>query len=162
MELLLSLRQERISSSSISVRTLAWRRYGINIHGFTPREIRWRLSLISSHTSSSPISLRSGPSGTHSAAMISVGVCVRRHTSGECHSQWWSQADAVPEDTHTQSHTPSIIAVWCWENSKLSETQELQHCVREIYFPLPAGVGVYACNGVCVWENLKDKKHNPQ
>lgn len=37
-----------------------------------PQEIRCRLSLISSHSSSSPISFRSGPSGTHSPAIWSV------------------------------------------------------------------------------------------
>lgn len=69
--------QERISSSSISVSTLACLRYGIKMHGRTPKEIRCRLSLISSHSSSSPISFRSGPSGTHSPAIWSVlWVCL--------------------------------------------------------------------------------------
>ena len=76
---LVRLWQDTISSSSISVSTLACLRYGIRMHGRTPNEIRWRLSLISSHSSSSPISFRSRPSGTHSPAILSVlcvSVCV--------------------------------------------------------------------------------------
>lgn len=72
MQRFVRLWQERISSSSISLRTLACLRYGIKMHGRTPSEIRWRLSLISSHSSSSPIPFRSKSSGTHSSAMLGL------------------------------------------------------------------------------------------
>jgi len=39
------------------------------MHGRTPREMRWRWSLISSHSPSSPSSFMSGPWITHSPAM---------------------------------------------------------------------------------------------
>lgn len=59
---LVNLRHVRISSSSRSLSTRACRRYGMSMHGRTPREIACRLSLIRSHSSSSPMSLKSGGS----------------------------------------------------------------------------------------------------
>lgn len=138
---LVRLWQEMISSSSISVRTLACLRYGIRMHGRTPNEIRWRLSLISSHSSSSPISPRSGPSGTHSPAMS--GVLFERENP----MSWCLVPPATTQGTSGLSTHPELqrYSSLTWGLKKQNTTEEYADSPR----PVGVWLKVCACVFVC-------------
>lgn len=138
----LRLWQERISSSSSSVSTLACLRYGIKMHGRTPKEILWRLSLISSHSSSSPICFRSGPSGTHSPAICGVFLIT-------CRLQ---RCELAP--------SPATSLVPGTRKSGANKLEEVEKAWQDL--PRPVGVCFKVC--VCVylvWVNWKTCKTSP-
>lgn len=143
---LVRLWQEIISSSSISVSTLACLRYGIKMHGRTPKEILCRLSLISSHNSSSPISPRSGPSGTHSSAILSVSD---RETIACC---WGDGHSRSNRSEHTPWAAKTLVTHSFLEYRTVDWLEEAEkHYKKAKLFPRPVGVCVKACVCVYVW-----------